>query len=165
MCNVFLYSFRVDAFSINTFICFCIVYILQSVTSLFGKRTKRGRRYLSETTREKFTFQWACLTVCHPSRVQASSAAKLRFNGQEQRLRNQNVMSGHSNKGVRPTLWDKKFALDVFCRCSKQMKGQRTDQDEVSFGGRISERRPIEMQICHEAVKSASPTHSLCPEM
>ena len=45
------------------------------------------------------------------------------------------------------------------------MKGQRTHQDEVTLVGGISERRPIEMQICHKAVNSPSIAHSLCPEM
>ena len=57
-----------------------------------------------------------------------------------------------------------KATLDVFFRCSKKMKGQRTDQDEVTFVGGGSTCRPIKMQICHKAVSSSSLTHPPCPE-
>ena len=36
------------------------------------------------------------------------------------------LLTGNRNNGARPKLWDQTFADDVFFRCSKQMKGQRT---------------------------------------
>ena len=61
---VFLYSLRVDPFSIHMFYAFLVfLYCLQcSMTPPYvGKRTKRGRRYLSKTSRKQFKFSWAWL--------------------------------------------------------------------------------------------------------
>ena len=57
-----------------------------------------------------------------------------------------------------------KVAIDVLFRRSKQTKGRRTDEDDVTFIRGIF-KRPIEMQVCHKAVSSASLTHSPCPKM
>ena len=74
-----------------------------------------------------------------------------------------------SNKKPRRTLWYQKFAIDVFFRCSEQRKGQRTYQDEVTFVGETSERRPIDIKILSQNRELVKPyplaLSGPCPEM